>query len=136
MRASGVEMSTKRETKTAVSPSTGTRTVARPRDPSTPVFLILAEGQFGPLTSKTANSCIRYTPERVVGVIDSRRAGKTVNDVLGFGGDIPVLANLDEGLALAPTALLVGIAPQGGRLPEQWRTTIRRAIEHSMEIWS
>jgi uncharacterized NAD-dependent epimerase/dehydratase family protein len=108
----------------------------RPHDPATPAFLILAEGQFGPLTSKTANSCIRYTPERVVGVIDSRRAGTTVNDVLGFGGDIPILANLDEGLPLGPTALLIGIAPQGGRLPEEWRTTIRRAIEHGMEIWS
>jgi len=62
--------------------------------PSTPAFLILAEGQFGPLTSKTANSCIRYTPERVVGVIDSRRAGKTAADVLGFGGAIPVVASI------------------------------------------
>jgi uncharacterized NAD-dependent epimerase/dehydratase family protein len=101
-----------------------------------PAFLILAEGHFGPLTSKTANSCIRYTPERVVGVIDSRRAGKTVKDVLGFGGDIPIVANLDEGLQLKPTALLVGIAPQGGQLPEEWRTTIRLAIEQGMEIWS
>ena len=66
----------------------------RPRDPSTPLFLILAEGQFGPLTSKTANSCIRYTPERVLGVIDSRRAGKTANEILGFGGDIPVIATI------------------------------------------
>ena len=97
-------------------------------------FLILAEGQFGPLTSKTANSCVRYTPERVIGVIDSRRAGKTVSDVLGFGGDIPVLASLEEGLPLAPTALLIGIAPQGGQLPDAWRATIRRAIEEGMEI--
>ena len=28
-------------------------------------FLIIADGQFGPLTSKTANSCIRYFPERM-----------------------------------------------------------------------
>jgi uncharacterized NAD-dependent epimerase/dehydratase family protein len=99
-------------------------------------FLILAEGQFGPLTSKTANSCIRYTPERVVGVIDSRRAGKTVDDVLGFGGAIPVVADLNQGMRLGPTALLIGIAPQGGRLPAAWRVTIREAIEQGMEIWS
>lgn len=99
-------------------------------------FLILAEGLFGPLTSKTANSCIRYTPERVAGVIDSRRAGKSAHDILGFGGDIPIVANLQEGLRLAPTALLIGIAPQGGRLPEDWRATIRGALEHDMEIWS
>jgi D-glutamate N-acetyltransferase len=104
--------------------------------PPAPRFLILAEAQFGPLTSKTANSCIRYTPDQVVGVIDSRRAGKTANDVLGFGGDIPIVASLEEGLRFAPTALLIGIAPQGGRLPEEWRTTIRGAIEQGMDIWS
>ena len=47
-------------------------------------FVILAEGMFGPLTSKTANSCIRYTPEQVVAVLDTQRAGRTVQDVLGF----------------------------------------------------
>lgn len=99
-------------------------------------FLILAEGQFGPLTSKTANSCIRYTPDRVAAVIDSRRAGKTAHDVLGFGGKIPIIASLEEGLRLRPTALLIGIAPQGGRLPEEWRAIVRGAIEHNMEIWS
>ena len=32
-----------------------------------PRFLILADGDFGPMTSKTANSVIRYLPERTVG---------------------------------------------------------------------
>ena len=77
-------------------------------------FLILADGLFGPETSKTANACIRYTPERVVGVIDSTRAGRRAQEVIGFGGDIPVVATLDEGLSLKPNALLVGIAPAGG----------------------
>lgn len=99
-------------------------------------FLILAEGQFGPLTSKTANSCIRYMPAQVAGVIDSQHAGRTVDDILGFGGDIPVLTTLEDGLRFEPTALLIGIAPQGGQLPEAWRGTIRRAIERGMEIWS
>jgi len=61
-------------------------------------YLILAEGQFGPMTSKTANGCIRYSPERVLGVLDTRNAGKTAQDVLGFGGDIPVFATLEDGL--------------------------------------
>ncbi|MGH7721155.1 MAG: DUF1611 domain-containing protein [Gemmatimonadaceae bacterium] len=99
-------------------------------------FVILAEGQFGPLTSKTANSCIRYTPERVVAVIDSRRAGRTVHDVLGFGGDIPVVDSLRPALRRKPTALLIGTAPQGGKLPTEWRAIIRDAIEHDLEIWN
>jgi uncharacterized NAD-dependent epimerase/dehydratase family protein len=99
-------------------------------------FLILADGLFGPDSSKTANACIRYTPERVAGVIDATRAGQTSADVIGFGGDIPVVATLDEGLALQPTALLIGIAPAGGRLPAEWILLIARAIEHGLDIWS
>lgn len=136
MRTSGIE-APRADGRKGAQPAALTRgSTSRPRDPSVPAFLILAEGQFGPLTSKTANSCIRYTPERVLGVIDSRRAGKTANDILGFGGDIPVLASIDEGLRFGPNALLIGIAPQGGRLPEEWRATIRKAIEQGMDVWS
>lgn len=99
-------------------------------------FLVLAEGAFGPLTSKTANGCIRYTPDRVAAVIDSRHASRTSTDVIGFGGDIPVVASLADGMRHGPTALLIGIAPQGGRLPAPWKQTILEAIENGLDIWS
>jgi len=101
-----------------------------------PRYLILADGLFGPETSKTANACIRYTPDHVVGVIDSRHAGKTSQRILGFGGDIPVVATLDDGLARGPNALLIGIAPPGGQIPAEWVQLVRRAIENKLEIWS
>jgi len=99
-------------------------------------FLILAEGAFSPLRSKTANACIRYTPENVVAVIDSTRVGQTAQDVLGFGGSIPVVASLTDGLTRRPNALLIGIAPPGGQLPPSWRALILDAIDHRLEIWS
>lgn len=101
-------------------------------------FLILADGQFGPLTSKTANSCIRYFPERIVAVLDRAQAGKTVQDVLGFGGAIPVVGDFARGVEAGPgaTALIVGIAPMGGRLPDDWKAWLREAIERGLEIWS
>jgi uncharacterized NAD-dependent epimerase/dehydratase family protein len=101
-----------------------------------PRYLILADGLFGPETSKTANACIRYTPDHVVGVIDSRHAGTTSQQILGFGGDIPVVATLDDGLARGPNALLIGIAPPGGQIPAEWVQLVRRAIENKLEIWS
>lgn len=101
-----------------------------------PRYLILADGLFGPETSKTANACIRYTPDHVVGVIDSRHAGRTSQQILGFGGDIPVVATLDDGLARSPNALLIGIAPPGGQIPAEWVQLVRRAIENKLEIWS
>ncbi|HTT68304.1 MAG TPA: DUF1611 domain-containing protein [Gemmatimonadales bacterium] len=101
-----------------------------------PRFLVIAEGAFGPETSKTAVCAIRYVPERVVAVLDSRAAGRTAQDVLGFGGSIPVVGSLEAGLALGPTALLVGIAPRGGRLPEEWRGWIAAAIDRGLDVWS
>jgi uncharacterized NAD-dependent epimerase/dehydratase family protein len=99
-------------------------------------FVAMAEGKFGPFTSKTANACIRYSPERVVAVIDSSRAGRTVQDVLGFGGAIPVVATIEEALRHEPNALLIGIAPQGGSLPEPWRATLRTAMQNGLDVWS
>lgn len=98
--------------------------------------MALAEGKFGPFSSKTANACIRYSPERVVAVLDSTRAGQTAQDVLGFGGAIPVMAAFEDAVALSPTALLIGIAPQGGGLPEAWRATVRAAMESGLDLWS
>jgi len=99
-------------------------------------FLIIADGQFGPMTSKTANCCIRYMPERIVGVLDRAHAGKTARDVLGFGGAIPVVGDFERSLALGASAVLIGIAPTGGRLPPEWRGWLRTAIERGLEIWS
>jgi uncharacterized NAD-dependent epimerase/dehydratase family protein len=101
-----------------------------------PRFLIVADGDFGPMTSKTANSVIRYLPDRTVGVLDRQHAGRTVAQVLGFGGAIPIIGSMGEGLALGPTAVLVGIAPQGGRLPEEWRGWLGEALDHGCDLWS
>jgi uncharacterized NAD-dependent epimerase/dehydratase family protein len=99
-------------------------------------FLIIAEGAFGPETSKTANSAVRYFPDRVVGVLDSRAPGRTSQEVLGFGGAVPVVRTIDEGFALHPTAVLIGIAPAGGQLPPEWRAWILAAIDRGLDIWS
>jgi uncharacterized NAD-dependent epimerase/dehydratase family protein len=96
----------------------------------------LADGDFGPMTSKTANSIIRYQAERVVAVLDRTHAGKSVEQVLGFGGSIPVVASMAEGLALGADSVLVGIAPAGGRMPEAWREWLREALEGGCNVVS
>ena len=101
-----------------------------------PTFLAVADGSFGVITAKTAVSAIRYFPERVVGVLDSTAKVRTVQEAIGFGGAIPIVRTLEDGLALKPQALLIGIAPRGGRLPPEWRAWIEQALEHGLEIWS
>jgi len=99
-------------------------------------IVILAEGKFSPLESKTANQAIRYLPDEIVGVIDSTQAGRTAQEVLGFGGTIPVFSDFRTSLQTKPDTLLIGIAPTGGRLPESWRATILEAIENQLNIIS
>lgn len=103
-----------------------------------PRFTVLAEGAFGIESAKTASSAIRYLPDRVASILDGRYAGRTVGDVLGFGGDIPIVADLREALAREPRpeALLIGIAPQGGALPDAWRPTLNGALEAGLDLWS
>lgn len=99
-------------------------------------LLVLAEGRFSPLRSKTASGAIAYLPNQVVAVIDSSKAGMTAEEVLGYGGAIPVVRDLNEGLQFHPTHLLIGIAPTGGRLPDAWRQVILQAIDRKLHILS
>jgi uncharacterized NAD-dependent epimerase/dehydratase family protein len=99
-------------------------------------ILALAEGRFSPLKSKTANGAIAYLPGEVVGVVDSTKAGLTAHQVLGYGGPIPIVRDLEDGLSLKPTHLLIGIAPSGGYLPDSWRDIIRGALRARLHVLS
>jgi uncharacterized NAD-dependent epimerase/dehydratase family protein len=99
-------------------------------------ILALAEGRFSPLRSKTANGALAYLKGEVVAVVDSTKAGVTANDVLGYGGAVPVVATIEEGLKFSPDSLLIGIAPPGGRLPEEWRKWILTALRSGLDILS
>ncbi|MEA2653070.1 MAG: hypothetical protein QOI37_297 [Chloroflexota bacterium] len=99
--------------------------------------MILAEGAFGPHGAKTAFGVIRYGRDQVVAVIDSSRAGQNVDAFLP-GQDIPIVATLAQAMSLEPRpdALLIGIAPTGGRLPETWRRIVLGAIGDGLDVLS
>jgi uncharacterized NAD-dependent epimerase/dehydratase family protein len=100
-------------------------------------FAILAEGWFANRHAKTAHGLIRYGKDEVVAVIDSTLAGKSVRDVMPeLDRDAPIVGALEEALKLSPTSILVGLAPAGGRLPEEWMDTLRAAGDAGLEIVS
>src|SRR4051812_17882713 len=101
-----------------------------------PRYLIFSEGQFGTPASKTGNSVIRYSADNVAAVLDSRLAGKRVHDILGYGGDIPIVASVDEGVARGADSLMVGIAVAGSELPADARAAVKRSIERGLHIWN
>jgi uncharacterized NAD-dependent epimerase/dehydratase family protein len=98
--------------------------------------LLLAEGSFCAADGKTAVCVAMYRPGDVVAVLDSTRAGARVRDVLGFGGDAPVVATLDEALAHAPAVAVVGTAPVGGALDAALRAQLARCLEAGLDVVS
>ncbi len=104
--------------------------------PKSHKIAVLAEGSFGVLESKTATVLVRYLPDNVVGVIDSRNAGKDVSDIIDIGKGIPIVRNLSKAMQYDPTMLAIGIAPPGGALPSAWRSTIYEAIQSGLHIMS
>jgi D-glutamate N-acetyltransferase len=93
-------------------------------------YLILAEGKSAdPHYGKTARGIIRYAPHPTVAIVDSTRAGESVQG-------IPVVATVAEGLAFRPTTAVVGVATQGGRFPPAWRALLRDCIVGGLDIES
>jgi uncharacterized NAD-dependent epimerase/dehydratase family protein len=97
---------------------------------------ILAEGTLDFHHGKTAVSLLRYRAQEVVAVIDSQHAGSTTKQVLGIGGEVPIVGDIAEAMERQPSALLIGIAPRGGGLPPEWRRQILFAIRHGLDIIS
>ena len=91
-------------------------------------YLILAEGRSGDAHyGKTARGVIRYAPDPSVVVVDSTRAGETLDG-------IPVVAAVAEALEYEPTTALVGVATQGGRFPPAWRALLKQCVEAGLDV--
>ncbi len=99
-------------------------------------MVILADGRLSSLGSKTANAALLYLSEQVVAVIDSTKQRTTTQEVIGIGGNIPIVHSLEESLRYSPNTLLIGIAPIGGQLPEEWRAVIKQALDRKLNLIS
>jgi uncharacterized NAD-dependent epimerase/dehydratase family protein len=95
-------------------------------------YLVLAEGKaLDPHYGKTARGVIIYGPHPVAALVDSTAAGEEVEGV-------PVVATVAEALEREPrpTTALVGVALAGGRLPREWRSLLREALEAGLDLES
>jgi uncharacterized NAD-dependent epimerase/dehydratase family protein len=91
-------------------------------------YLVLAEGKSGdPHYGKTARGVIRYSPHPVVAVLDSTRAGETMEG-------IPVVGTVNDSLCFNPTTAIVGVATQGGRFPPEWRALLKSCISKGLDL--
>ena len=95
-------------------------------------MVLLTEGASVATKAKTAISLLRYRGDDVVAILDSHNADRTADDVLGVGGEIPVVGSLSD--ADKPDSLVGGTATPGGRIPPEWRPIFAEAIESGLDI--
>ena len=99
-------------------------------------FALYAQNRLHALGSKTANGLILFRPDEVRVIIDASKAGQTAGEVLGYGGDIPIVAHVRVALAYEPDTLVIGIAPIGGAVNTAWIPELKLALEAGLEIWA
>jgi len=99
-------------------------------------IVILCPKSFDYILNKTGNMLIRYRPDSVSCIIDSDKAGLTAQDVLSYGGDIPVVAGFDEAKQFSPNTMVIGSAPQGGFITGVYRKELCSAIKNGCDIYS
>lgn len=102
-------------------------------DPTRPVALY-AEAAMGLINAKMAEGIIRYGRNPVVAVIDSKAAGKRVGELCRMQSDVPIVATLDQAIALGAEVLVLGTAPSGGRVPPEWMTMLQAAVDAGLCI--
>jgi len=106
--------------------------------------LIYVEGAFNlkmrekmPSRAKTADGILRYAQYSVIGVIDSQCEETDISTILKTNKKIPIFKNIQEarGKTNANT-LIVGIAPEGGKLPESFINDLHWALKNKLDIVS
>jgi uncharacterized NAD-dependent epimerase/dehydratase family protein len=99
--------------------------VSRPRR-----ILILGEGfSHDPHYGKTMRGIVRYGPDPVVAILDSKRVGES-------HAGIPVVGSVEDALPFEPTVAVVGVATQGGRFPPAWRELLKSSIANGLDVES
>ena len=106
--------------------------------------IVYCEGAINTTTGKTAHGLVRRsTRYSVASVVDSRHAGNDAGMVLdGRPNGIPVRSGLQEAVDAAVAAghpathLVIGIAPDGGRLDPGARGDVRNAIDSGLNVVS
>ena len=91
-------------------------------------YLILAEAfSHDPHYGKTLRGVMRYRRESVVAILDTQRAGQSDEGV-------PIVCDVEEGMAFGPDTALVGVVTQGGRFPGDWQDLLKSCVMHGLDL--
>ena len=103
--------------------------------------IVYCGGAFNTPSGKTAHGLVRFTERyKVLAVIDPHYAGKDARGVLdGIITGIPIVNDLDEALEVAARnggaeVFVIGLAPDGGRLPDDAREVVMQAVQIGLNV--
>jgi len=105
---------------------------------------VYCEGSFNTPNGKTAHGLVRFSLRyRILSIIDSLYQGKDSGKVLdGKTNHIPIVKDLDESLQIAEkngvaiSDFIIGLAPDGGRMPQSAIHAIGSALKKGMNVIS
>lgn len=104
-----------------------------PFSPHDRLALLMHEGTQNP-GGKTGLAILRYSNIPIAAVIDHECAGRSLLELTGIKRSVPIVDSLQAALPYEPTALVIGIAPSGGALPEPWLQEIEQALKAGLNV--
>jgi uncharacterized NAD-dependent epimerase/dehydratase family protein len=101
--------------------------------------IVLANGGYRKSDGKVAHGLVRSGSRfGVLAVVDPVVAGEDAGEALdGVWRDVPIVGSLDEAIASVgetPEFCVIGVATLGGRLSDELRVEVGRAVERGMSI--
>ncbi len=97
-------------------------------------IIIHFDDQLGKLQGKMGYAALRYLPNPVTCVIDVNKHGRRLREVIDFGMDCPIVADIEAAIVYGGEVLVLGMAPSGGRLPGHMSGDIDTAVAHGLCI--
>ncbi|MGB7444936.1 MAG: DUF1611 domain-containing protein [Coleofasciculaceae cyanobacterium] len=95
--------------------------------------ILLHEGIIGP-NGKTGLTLLRYCQAKVVAVIDQQCGGQSLFELTGIARDAPIVDSVASALPYQPDVLVIGIAPSGGVLPDNWWQEVKQGVAAGLSV--
>lgn len=102
-------------------------------DRGTPIAIYM-EGAVGEVAGKMGYGVLRYSPNRIVCIVDSVTAGQDIVKLVNSPRSCPIVATIGEAAALGAKAMILGIAPPGGQIPDEWYPALDDVVAHGMSL--
>ena len=104
--------------------------------------IVFCQNAFNTPEGKTAHGLVRFTERYdVIAVIDSKYSGKDAGEVLdGKKKNIPIYSDFTSAYedlvqkGKKPLNFVVGLAPDGGRLPKAYKSEIKLALQKGLNV--